>query len=510
MKVASCENPVRIYDKDQRKFIYVPCGKCNCCRNIKKNVWVDRLIQESQCWPYTVFFTLTFDERNLPTFDLLDDDCLCDVQTGECIYLSDVHESRTVSPMQRKLYIHRRKSIPYVTVDVVQSFVKRMRYYINNFTQFTDDKPILRYFIVSEYGPSTYRPHIHGLFFFQSKIFASRFQEALCKAWKVGSYDWSFVRDSAASYVAGYVNSVQSLPRIYLHPRIRPFIVCSKQPPIGTLQVSDEEVKEIFNDGVVRRTIHDYKRMSFKDVPLWRSLKDRIFPKIRGFDLLSHQERVTLYGVYRCSKAESFEDFLKWCEGQFKLWYSLGCHVCENSMVSRLYEFYKLDEVSSSPGNYYSLRNLYYVSRRVYLQRSIFCVSLETYVRKIEDYYSNLSLSLLKSFYELQQDYVSRHRDARPLVYLYPDYVYEFNYDLNLSNLNRLLSFGFDPSHDLSLQLRSAFDLYHVDYVEMVRFNHRIFRQSMKTKKKNEYLKWIESNEFYRQKFNFNFYKDYA
>lgn len=509
MNVQSCESPVRIYDKFRKKHFFVPCGKCNTCRNIKNNTWVDRLIQESQCWPYTVFFTLTFDERHLPTFELDSNGFLCDPHSGECVDLNEIVDFRHLTPVAKRLYVHKRKSIPYVTVDVAQRFIKRLRYYFTTINLHTHEQNILRYFIVSEYGPSTYRPHLHGLLFFSSKLCADRFEEVICKAWKVGGYDWSFVRDSAASYVARYVDSVQSLPRIYLHKRIRPFLICSKQPPIGTLQVSSEEVKEIFLSGAVKRTIHDYKRLSFKDVPLWRSLKDRLFPKIQLFDVFSHQERVTLYGVYRYSKSESFDDFLSWVEKLFKFSYSPGCF-CETFLSRHLLYLYQLDSISSNPGKFYALRNLYYVSRRVYMQRVIFGVSLDLYVTKIEDYYSNVELQLLNEFYKFQEDYVQIHLDSRPLIYLYGDYAFTFSSHNSLYHNFSLVSFGYVLDDTLSSQLMSAFGEYRVEYDLMVKKNYRIFRQSMKTKKKNDYLNWIENNEYYRKRFTFNFYKDYA
>lgn len=554
MNLRVCENPVRIFNKNTHRFEHVPCGKCNTCRNVRNNRWTDRLVQESQCFPYTVFFTLTFDEKNVPLLSLdSDGHSLVDVHSGLVVDLNDLPNLGNMSPMKRKTYIHKRKFIPYVSSDIAQKFVKRLRYYFISLLKYTNENKTLRYFIVSEYGPSTYRPHIHGLLFFFSSSFASRFEDFLLKAWSFGRVDSSFVRDSAASYVARYLDSNAALPRIYLHRQIRPFLLCSKQPPIGTIQASTEELSQIFHKSLTKRTLQDYKRNKFKDVPLWRSFKDRLFPKIQSFDTFDHTQRVTLYGTYRYFSADhedlvdsvvldgvepdkfnEFDYFRFWCERIFNIGFYHDCNNEPNRsfLATYLRYLYDLDSSSSRPGSYYALRNFYYICKRVYLQRSIFNVSLDYYVERIENFYKCSNLEILKNFYELQNELMFKYRDRRLLLFLYHDYADYLNsifVDPKLAGLltkdiNLLSSFGFNTSH-----LKFEFIDYAYDDGNIIRkefysvklmfdsvanlstqFNAKIFRQSLKNKKKNDYLHWIENNDYYNKTFGFNFYKEYA
>ena len=551
MNLQVCENPVRIFSKSTHRFEYVPCGKCNTCRNIRNSRWTDRLIHESQCFPYTVFFTLTFDEKNVPLLSLdPDGHSLVDVHSGLVVDLNDLPNFGSMSPMKRKVYVHKRKFIPYVSSDIVQKFVKRLRYYFNSLLKFTNENTTLRYFIVSEYGPSTYRPHLHGLLFFFSSTFASRYEDLLSKAWSFGRVDSSFVRDSAASYVARYLDSNQALPRVYLHRQIRPFLLCSKQPPLGTLQATSEEMAQIFHKSVTRRILQDYKRNKFKDVPLWRTFKDRLFPKIQSFDSFDHTQRVTLYGVYRYFEADfrdleddtiflkhplnEFREFLYWCQCRFHDGDKYDCNQEPNRsfLASYLKYLYDQDTSSSRPGSFYALRNFFYISKRVYLQRSIFNVSLDYYVDRIENFYSCAQLETLKNFYELENDLISKYRDRRLLLFLYPDYV---NYLFGLFNdgqqlglftkdINILQSFGYnmfylqylymDFAVDYGNVIRKELQLVKIRFDDIAsiskQFNAKIFRDSLKVKKKNDYLHWIENNDYYNKTFGFNFFKEYA
>ena len=531
MQLKICENPVKVFNKFTHRFEYMKCGKCNTCRNIRNATWTDRLIQESQCFPYTVFFTLTFDDHNVPMLSLdPDGHSLVDVHSSLVVDLNDLPNYSNMSPLKRRLYVHKRKFIPYVTSDVAQRFVKRLRYYFNTLLLHTNENKTLRYFIVSEYGPSTYRPHLHGLLFFFSRSFASRYEGFLSKAWSFGRVDSSFVRDSAASYVARYIDSNKALPRIYLHKQIRPFLLCSKQPPIGTLLCTTEEVKEIFYKGATKRIIHDYKRNKFKDVPLWRSLKSKLFPKIQCFDSFNHSQRVALYGCYKYSGSESFSDFAFWALNIVNQGSEFGLDN-RSFLGSYLTYLFSLDSLSSRPQSYFALRNFYYVCKRVFLQASVFNVDLDFYVDRIENFYSLQSLENLKEFYEFQSDFMRLHRDTRLLLFLYHDYSfslidrlssngsYLMSYDINI-----LSQFGFNLSHVRYDYVDSALDVHQLVYYELcsVRyhfddlsessrlFNLKIFNQSLKNKKKNDYLHWIENNDYYSKNFNFNFFKEYA
>lgn len=124
-----CLKPITLRNKSSPyksvHSIQVPCGKCVECLQSYQNSWFVRFYYEFLDHDKAVFFTLTYNNESVPT--LVDDD-----------------------------------GVVYYTVykQHLQSWIKRLR------TR-TDKK--FKYFITSEYGPKTFRPHYHGVFFGLSK-----------------------------------------------------------------------------------------------------------------------------------------------------------------------------------------------------------------------------------------------------------------------------------------------------------------------------------------------------
>lgn len=102
--------------------------------------------------------------------------------------------------------------LKYVNYRDYQLFAKRFRKYL--FTKIGFYEKISSY-VVSEYSPRTFRPHFHILFFFDSDEVAENIRQAVYQSWKLGRVDTQLARDSAGSYVSGYLNSVVSLPGIF-------------------------------------------------------------------------------------------------------------------------------------------------------------------------------------------------------------------------------------------------------------------------------------------------------
>lgn len=102
--------------------------------------------------------------------------------------------------------------LKYVNYRDYQLFAKRFRKYL--FTKIGFYEKISSY-VVSEYSPRTFRPHFHILFFFDSDEVAKNIRQAVFQSWKLGRVDTQLARDSAGSYVSGYLNSVVSLPGIF-------------------------------------------------------------------------------------------------------------------------------------------------------------------------------------------------------------------------------------------------------------------------------------------------------
>ena len=70
MHLLSCEHPQRVYNKYINEYVWVSCGKCNCCRNAKAFRWTDALERERLLHRYCMFVTLTYSDDNLPKLEL--------------------------------------------------------------------------------------------------------------------------------------------------------------------------------------------------------------------------------------------------------------------------------------------------------------------------------------------------------------------------------------------------------------------------------------------------------
>lgn len=125
------------------KRISVPCGHCINCLQDLQNDWSLRLTKELLSAPErpAVFITLTYNDENLPTEEFNE-------ETGE------IYKYPSVSPKD------------------VNNFIKCLKTKINRLKKkgnYKGYKGALKYFIASEYGPGTHRPHYHGILFGLSK-----------------------------------------------------------------------------------------------------------------------------------------------------------------------------------------------------------------------------------------------------------------------------------------------------------------------------------------------------
>lgn len=516
-----CEHPVRL--KIHGRFQYVPCGKCNTCRNRHASVWIQRLEDEFKCHKYAYFVTLTYDEVHVPRLFLnkdphVGDYYLCDDSTGESFNLSDIPN---FNPRSR-IYVARRKNIPYAKVSDVQNFLKRFRFYfqnliLNNYVR----NSTLRYFAVSEYGPSTYRPHYHLILFFSSDELARRFREVVHRSWKLGNINFKCCDSGTSKYVARYCNCVAALPKVYRHKSLRPFVVSSKFPSIGTLQMPSFFTSQLFYGGY-RSYLRSSSSGVIKDVPVWKCLENRLFPKIQGFADLTHSERVTLYSTYSVCPVHGFLGFVEWVRSfvndpnlkYFDDMFTYEGFVNLPWLFRRLYDIFEQDNKGIYP-KYSRLKSLYYTSSRVVLQSRVFGVSLDFYVGRIEEYYCTKDLTRLHDFYEYQELFRYVYKNSLPLLFLYPDSVNLFrkfldnNCDLRMlsrSEYDFFSSFGFKLDEN-PLFIRAQFDeadqFHHSDFTRMRSLNQKIVDSSCKTKKRNDYI------SAHQKDFDFDLLKNY-
>lgn len=250
--VTRCQHPRTVVNKYTHEPVVVSCGHCPSCILRRSGIQTNLLTTYSSQFRYVYFVTLTYAPCFLPTFEVsVVETCTDDIADVSCV--PDINEldpgdsnvylfgfrsvPRTASvrlknstvervfkdPEIRFTYAMKPKEllfilgkinhnvpnrIPYVCNRDLDLFLKRLRSY------YPDEK--LRYYAVSEYGPTSFRPHWHLLLFSNSERFSQTVCENVSKAWSYGRCDASLSRGFAASYVASYVNSFVALPDFYV------------------------------------------------------------------------------------------------------------------------------------------------------------------------------------------------------------------------------------------------------------------------------------------------------
>ncbi len=249
--VTRCLHPRTVVNKYTHEPVLVSCGSCPSCILRRSGIQTNLLTSYSAQFRYVYFVTLTYAPCFLPTLEVsILETCTDDIADVPCV--PDIDDLDAADPntylfgfrsVPRSASVKLKNStvertfkdpeicftygmkpkellsilgkinhnvphrIPYVCNRDLDLFLKRLRSY------YPDEK--LRYYAVSEYGPTSFRPHWHLLLFSNSDRFSQTVLENVSKAWSYGRCDASLSRGFAASYVASYVNSFVALPNFY-------------------------------------------------------------------------------------------------------------------------------------------------------------------------------------------------------------------------------------------------------------------------------------------------------
>lgn len=201
-----CNNPKIL--RPRGVDLILPCGKCIACRINRREEWTTRIMHETAFSESAVFVTLTYDEQSVPWIDL------------------DGVPVRVASK------------------DDIQSFVHKIRKTFEGLP----DPPKIRYFIGSERGPTTDRPHYHGIIWNLPEGFRNEY--FLSRCWHRGFVTVSEFNIRRARYVAKYYvgrENSKSLP-----PPMLDFSLMSRRPGIGRQFVErNKERIDYYNLGTV-------------------------------------------------------------------------------------------------------------------------------------------------------------------------------------------------------------------------------------------------------------------
>lgn len=215
------------------KNVTAPCGQCVFCRINKKREWIARLLLEAASHPQTQFWTLTYEEENLPTQ-------LAPAPAGSGISEVQQEKSRGHGTLGRHSRSHDQHGIPgpvqRAELDSVKlqpgtlfkpdlaRFFKRVR---KNYGQF-------RYFAVGEYGTQRGRPHYHVLAFGISLS-----PEQLCVAWGMGLIHIGDVQAASINYCVEYSLKREKRDELIDLRRQPEFAVMSTNPGIGAYAIDE-------------------------------------------------------------------------------------------------------------------------------------------------------------------------------------------------------------------------------------------------------------------------------
>ncbi|UVP76222.1 hypothetical protein NXW19_20430 [Bacteroides ovatus] len=223
-----------------KESMVVPCGHCQACTLAKNSRYAFQCDLESYTAKHTLFITLTYANRFIPRAMFVDSierpyGCdLIDKETGEILGPADLTEDERTN-LLNKFYLF--GDVPYLRKTDLQLFLKRLRYYV------TKQKPSekVRYFAVGEYGPVHFRPHYHLLLFLQSDEALQICSENISKAWTLGRVDCQVSKGQCSNYVASYVNSSCTIPKVFKASSVCPFNVHSQKLGQGFLDRQREK-----------------------------------------------------------------------------------------------------------------------------------------------------------------------------------------------------------------------------------------------------------------------------
>lgn len=291
-----CLHPRPVYNKYIGQMVAAPCGKCSVCLSERALRWTNRLKLECQRHKYSLFFTLTYSDDYLPKVNPYT------VVSGSSTYEASLRESADYIAFCGN-------DVPCVNMSDFSAFIKRVRArLVYKFPELKHER-FLRYFVTSEYGPTTFRPHFHGFLWFDSPDVYKAIKEVVYKSWPSAStYSTSsaffrrnrfrFVGGQAAAYVANYINSLSFLPSILKERPFRVYHCQSICNPVGSFDVSEQQIKRLAFGVCDKIAVVQPDYSKIVEVSLWPSAESRWFPRFAGFHRFTDGVRQYFYNAF--------------------------------------------------------------------------------------------------------------------------------------------------------------------------------------------------------------------
>lgn len=504
----ACFHPNLVFNPYLGDYVVVPCRTCAACRSSYARDLQNRIEDECRAHRFNFFITLTYDNEHLPMYYAYpsEDGVYFRAFRGNKPML-DAHGLELPEldfDLDNSWYAEPQHN-PYATgfgfccKSDIQKFIKRLRIkLIRTYGNFPSSK--IRYFIASEYGPVTFRPHYHGVIFCDDERIARDMPWLIRESWSLCSSercDVQLVSGAAPQYVAKYVNGFARLPEVLTTEFTRPFHLASKNPALGAFKIDEKDLFDCFVNNNFERPSVDAKtgEVTFGLFP--NKVLSRYFRKYSGYGEGNFDYELRLYKKYATGNFRKIYDsvehryiecplrgdeYLKQ-EGSFKykdyLWYK-----CVTRLLHSSFSFPKRNEFG------------YVVGMHKNVTFTLFDI-----LHNMRNMYSNYNLYLLNSFYRSQEILSSSSESPYEKLAFYP-YVWKL-----LPVTCSKLEFYSEPSY-CGLSLSSVFRQLHVNYDSV--FDNGFLRSDLYdrivnapfVKRNQDKLLTQIQNSDYKKKFN--------
>ena len=309
-----CVNRRLIYNRFVRRSMMVDCGKCPACLQKKAAYRANRIRNAIGSGQIGLFVTLTYRNEFIP-YVFLEDlerqvsvlniyrECQVRYSRYSKKYLTKKKYVRSYAlldsvfvtyPDSSDRFRHlngRSRQVGVIYYKDIQDFFKRLRQnLIRNFNYDTQERG-LQFFICSELGPSTFRPHFHLLIVIEPQ-FEAVFRAAILKSWPYAD-SWETKRNievarDVSTYISSYVNCDADIPKFFKSGPFRPKHSYSQGFGLENSAFSLPSICEKIDSGdfsYVRRIKRD-GNFEYVNVPIPQYVISRYFPRFKGFTRL--------------------------------------------------------------------------------------------------------------------------------------------------------------------------------------------------------------------------------
>lgn len=457
----SCFHPNLVFNPYLGDYVLVPCRTCAACRTSYARDLQNRIEEECRSHLSSVFFTLTYDNQHMPMYyanpsedgvyfrAFRGNKPLLDAQGLELPELDfDLENSWYAEPQHN----------PYATgfgfcyKPDIQKFIKRLRItLVRKYGNVPQSK--IRYFIASEYGPCTFRPHYHGIIFCDDPRIAEDLPRLIPSCWSLCSSercDVQYVSGAAPQYVAKYVNGFARLPQVLSTKLTCPFHLASKNPALGSFKVDEKDLFDCFVNNNFERPSVDAKTCEVTYTLFPNKVLSRYFRKYSGYGEGNFDYELRLYQkyatgnfrkVYDSEEHRYVESHLRGDaylseEGSFKYvdyqWYK-----CIYRLLHSTFTFPKRNEFGFVVGMHENVK-----------------FTLPDILHNMRNMYNNYSLYLLNSYYRSLEVLSTQKVSPYDKLSFYPLIWKQFPYACNRYQFNcnpfyqgKTLSFYFRQLH---------------------------------------------------------------